>query len=247
MPIAFLCPYCKQRLEFPRSQAGQSVPCACGVAVTVPSPPASAPAVATPPDQAPVELIVFNCPKCNKRFKAEADAAGKRIKCPCGQRLAVPGGEPRQAAAPPKPPKPKIVEKVSFNCNLCRKRHSVPVDLAGQKGRCDCGLAYVVPTPSVVKAKAKADARAKAAAEAEARAAAEAKASRPAPAVQDAGEKKVLFNCPRCKRRIALPATQAGRKASCTCGARFVIPTRSGRRPVEIGESEPAGKSPKDA
>lgn len=243
MPIAFLCPYCKRRLEFPRRQAGQSVPCACGVTVTVPSPPAAARAPATGGSKAAGELIVFNCPQCNKLFKAQPDAVGKRIKCPCGTRLAVPAPATTGRAKPAAPAAPKTVATVSFNCNLCRKRHTVPVDLAGQKGRCDCGLAYVVPTPSAVKAKA--DAEAKAAAEAEAKAAAaEAQAHQPEPATKDTGEKKVVFNCPRCKRRIALPASQAGRKANCTCGARFVIPTRGGRRPVEIDKSAPAGNSP---
>jgi len=242
MPIAFLCPYCKKRLEFPRSQAGQRIPCGCGVTVTVPTPPpAKAQAPTEGAGKAAGELIVFNCPQCKKRFKARPDAAGKKIKCPCGARLAVPGAGAEGRA---KPAATRIIATVSFNCNLCRKRHTVSVDLAGQKGRCDCGLAYVVPTPSVVKARAQADAEAKAAAEAEAKAAAEAKANQPKPATEDTGENKVVFNCPRCKRRIALPASQAGRKASCTCGARFVIPARSGRRPVEIDKSAPAGKSP---
>lgn len=238
MPIAFLCQYCGRRLEHPRSKAGQSVTCACGMATTVPRPntaaeglPKAQPEAAPQPADGPP--IIFDCPHCRKRFRAKAAAAGKPVKCPCGMRLIVP--TPNNATSVQSGAKPTQTGTVSFNCNHCRKRHTVSTDLAGQKGRCDCGLSYVVPAPSALEAK-----KAQAAAKAAARARAQAQADSPKAAPPKPKGEQIVFNCPRCKRRIALPVLQAGRKANCGCGARFVIPTHGGRRPVDLAAPAPA-------
>ena len=238
MPIAFLCDHCGRRLEFPRSKAGQSVPCACGMTMKVPAEPAA-------------RSIAFNCPHCQKRFKARDDGAGQKIICQCGLRLVVPAAKrpaDKRAAAKPatkRPaakkagapaekaraaqPKPRLAATISFNCHHCRKRFTVPADLAGEKGRCDCGLAYVVPTRAAIKAK-------------QAKASPKPKAEAPKPLSRKAAGEQVVFNCPRCKRRISLPTAQAGRKANCTCGARFAVPTRGGRPPVDLNKPAPAKK-----
>lgn len=228
MPIAFLCHYCGRRIEVPRSQAGQSTPCACGVTVTVPGQTANA----------PPKPIVFGCPHCKKRFKVDADSAGKKIMCPCGVRVVVPKPKaPSQA----KEAKPRVTGTVSFNCNHCRKRHTVPADLAGQRGRCTCGLSYVVPKPSAAKAEARAAAADKADKAAKAAKAAEQPEKPKTPNSKPPGE-QVVFNCPRCKRSISLPATQIGRNAKCTCSARFVVPAQDGR-PVDLNGATSARKT----
>ncbi len=226
-------------MEHPRSRAGQQVTCACGMVTAVPRPPADAKGrpqakpqtKSKPTPKAPAGPIVFDCPHCRKRFRAKPATAGKAVTCTCGKRLTVPTPKAPAGSAGGEA-KPRHTGTVSFNCNHCRKRHTVSADLAGQKGRCDCGLSYVVPAPAVLEAKkvqanAKADAKAKAQAEAP-------KTAPPKPK----GE-QVVFNCPRCKRRIGLPVAQAGRKANCGCGARFVIPTRGGHRPVDLNAPAP--------
>ena len=192
MPIAFLCHYCGRRLEFPRSKAGQSVSCACGVAVTVPRP-ETVPRRKAPP-------------------KAKAPA--------------------RQAEAPPKDTPahatPPALATIAFNCNHCRKRFTVPLDMIGQKGRCTCGLAYVVPRAADAKAKGKP-------------AKVEPKSDKPKTPSRKSHGREIVFNCPRCKRRIALPTIQAGRKANCTCGARFVVPVPGGHTPKDLNDPAAPG------
>ena len=232
MPIAFLCHYCGRRIEAPRGQAGQSMACACGVTLTVPRPTPAQQGKTPPKPQA--RPIVFACPHCKKRFKVDATSAGQTIPCSCGVNVIVPSAK-RPAEAKPEI-KPRATGTISFNCNHCRKRFKVPTDLAGQKGRCECGLAYVVPIPSALKAKRQAEAAEKAAQAAEA-------AEKPEPPKPKDPDKQVVFTCPRCKRPISLPASQTGRKAKCTCGARFVVPARGGRPPVEL-TSDAHSKTP---
>lgn len=234
MSIAFCCSYCGRRLEFPQGQAGQSVACECGVAVRVPNP--KSPRRRGPRPESTGKQIALDCPRCKKRFTVDEAAAGRKMKCPCGQRFVVPARK-----APSSRPKPRPATKpgqtatppaatISFNCNHCRKRFVLSVDLAGQKGRCDCGLAYVVPPIGGAKSAPKP-------------AGDKPKGDKDDTPPHQAPVKQVIFRCPRCDRRIAVPTIHAGRKANCTCGARFVVPTRGGRSPRDLNKPAPAEKT----
>ena len=252
MPIAFLCHYCGRRLEVPRSQAGQTVSCACGVALTVPHPADVSQREAR--GESSGESVVFNCPHCRKRFAMAPAAAGSKIRCACGAGMVVPGptrapkaeappaqGDAAPTAEPPPaeggaspgpapaPTGPGELDTIVFNCHHCRKRFTVPADLAGQKGRCTCGLAYVVPPRPGASGKGKPKPE-KAAPSPD----------MPKPPPPGPNGRRIAFNCPRCKRRITLPTLQAGRKANCSCGARFVVPVPGGRSPKELNPPAPA-------
>ena len=235
MPIAFFCSYCGRRLEAPQSEVGQLVSCHCGVAVKVPCPQAAR--RRKPRPESTGKQLVFNCPRCKKRFKVDNAAAGRRIECPCGQRFVIssrkaPSRRPNPRAADESDqPAPRATATVSFNCNHCRKRFVLSVDLIGQKGRCDCGLAYVVPGSGGKSSSKPGDGQGKPNTRAD--------TNNTTPPGEPPG-KRVIFRCPRCNRRIAVPAINAGRKADCTCGARFVVPTRGGRPPKDLNKSAPA-------
>ena len=98
--IRYSCTSCQRTLLVKPSLAGQSSKCPCGASFTVPQVAKSAvttaatstPSKSTPAQQASPEAsnsLVVACSKCDRQLRAPASAAGKAVRCPCGQLVLV--------------------------------------------------------------------------------------------------------------------------------------------------------------
>ena len=113
--IRYSCTECQRTLLIKPSLAGQGSTCPCGASFTVPEVAKAAAPKATlvAPNQAqtsvprpqaqqtgkqqtgtqPAELsngLVVSCSKCDRQLRAPQTAAGKAVRCPCGQLVMVP-------------------------------------------------------------------------------------------------------------------------------------------------------------
>ncbi len=112
--IRYSCTECQRTLLVKPSLAGQSSKCPCGASFTVPQAvqapvPVPAPAPSSPARTAPVAAnpaltntqpaqpanltangLVVSCTKCDRQLRAPANAAGKAVRCPCGQLVLIP-------------------------------------------------------------------------------------------------------------------------------------------------------------
>ena len=93
MPISAACPGCGAKFQAPDKLAGRRAKCPkCGAAIAVGG--ATEPADQTAGANSGEPSIAATC-SCGKRFRAKAELAGKRVKCPgCGNALTIPGGQP---------------------------------------------------------------------------------------------------------------------------------------------------------
>ncbi len=119
--IRYSCTSCQRKLLIKPEAAGQQSTCPCGLSFTVPGVAGNAsvagtasgavkpaiPAAATPtaksiskpapkpsaPPDDTVTRITIDCSKCDRRLRAPATAAGKAVRCVCGQLVLVPHNE----------------------------------------------------------------------------------------------------------------------------------------------------------
>jgi DNA-directed RNA polymerase subunit RPC12/RpoP len=212
--------------------------------------------------------IHFNCPRCKKPLEAPAGEAGTKKPCPhCGQRLQVPAAPPVPAAAGQAPldknmlaedgahaPAPAadpalnktmLTEKgppIRFDCPRCKKPVEVPASEAGSKRPCpSCGQRLQVPAappaaaaqPGLDKTMLAGDGG-------------HAHAHAPDPALNKTmlteTRPPIRFDCPRCKKPVEVPASEAGSKQPCpSCGQRLQVPAASTGQPsVPAPQQAPA-------
>ena len=90
------CPSCSKVIPVTPEIAGRKAKCNCGTVLQIPQLSSAAPVgagVAAP------QTIEIACTSCQRRLSVPANAAGKKVKCPCGVATAVPNA----GSAPPAP------------------------------------------------------------------------------------------------------------------------------------------------
>lgn len=107
--------------------------------------------------------IQFQCPECKVKLQVADQAAGKKVKCKCGQTVDVPsGGTAKPAVATAAPvANPANTAKITVSCKACQRTLQVPGTAAGKGVKCPCGTVIPVPVaaqsaPTTAKAPVKA-------------------------------------------------------------------------------------------
>ena len=121
--IRYSCTECQRTLLIKPSLAGQGSTCPCGTSFTVPAAAKAAPpkAAFVAPDQAQTaspapqskaqptpqagsignsdstNSLVVGCSKCARQLRAPSTAAGKAVRCPCGELVMVPAQKSPEA------------------------------------------------------------------------------------------------------------------------------------------------------
>ncbi|OHB66210.1 MAG: hypothetical protein A2V70_12275 [Planctomycetes bacterium RBG_13_63_9] len=100
MPISIECQGCGRKFRAPEELAGKRAKCPqCSAVIQVGARPPQPSGQVTSGENS-VQPIPITC-SCGKKFRARADLAGKRVKCPaCGQALAIPGAGTATGTAP---------------------------------------------------------------------------------------------------------------------------------------------------
>ncbi len=95
--IRYSCTHCQRTLLVKPALAGQSSKCPCGTPFTVPqvvnaAQPTGTAAASTKAPATPSEpnSVIVGCTKCSRQLRAPATAAGKAVRCTCGQLVMVP-------------------------------------------------------------------------------------------------------------------------------------------------------------
>lgn len=168
--------------------------------------------------------ITFKC-ACGESLTVADDMAGKTGKCPkCGKAVQAPGKVAPSAAAPggadgkkPSAPRPASGRQgITFKCSKCGEGLTVPVALAGKKGKCPkCGSETVAPVPKSATSPSGSGSGRIAAA----------MAAKPGSLKDQFGV--IKFKC-SCGTTLAVTKARAGKLESCVkCGKMLTVPAES--------------------
>ena len=101
--------------------------------------------------------LSFQCPSCDAQYTVADSMAGQTARCKCGVMVAIQkAARPRPTTGQSAPARPATTRQASaqaassqagigVTCSGCQKKRTVPREMAGRKGRCDCGTVIQIP------------------------------------------------------------------------------------------------------